>query len=868
MIARARLVFDIGLAVLLLSQAPPTKAAVPSMPMPIPFEDTIRHRWLGKPVAESRLLDDMEDLAGWTHHGFGEMTLTSDRSKDGSTCLRLTSPTKAGKPGSTLGRPFGAAVAKRNFDGEDWSDCNRLSFWVYPTLPGFRVISLCVVLYNDGSEKVPGPYGRNGRNFVLLEPDRWNHVVWEIAHLGRDQVTGVEFSYRLQGNEPGATTTVTYDIDRLALEKVEPDHFEGWDVAAGRIAYCHIGYPLHGSKTALATHLEADAFRLVEASSDKDVLTRPIKMTTSEIGSFQILDFSDFTEPGRYIIRAGDAATRPFDIRHDIWRDTIHKTINFFYCERCGTRIAGIHDTCHRDWRVKHADNEILINGGWHDAGDLSQGLVNTSEATYAMLALADRLRGREPALAARLTGEARWGLDWMLRTRFGDGHRCTWATMDFWTDGILGTVDDVTFEARDGPFENFLAASTEALAARSLQGEDPIRAAHCLTAAREDWQFARQRTDRANLELAAAGLQSSLDLYEATGEPAYADEAFAFAKTVVSCQQQRIPNWDVPLTGFFYRDPGKRRILHYAHRGHEQAPIVGLTRLCRLFDDHSDWMDWYAAIALWSEYYEHIAEYTAPYYMLPASIYHVNESSRPTFRQQVKEGIRLSKEYYLRRFPVWYDFRGNCGTVLSQTKGLSTAALLRHDGGLRDLCHKQLQWVLGRNPFCQSMMYGEGHDYAPQYTAMSGDMAGSLPVGIQTHFERDVPYWPADNCYNFKEVWVHPSSRWLWLMGDLYEPDADGEGDFTLSQETSSGGDVIVTLVTTKLRKTRFEIRAWNLKERSLQAQAEERTGRLRTASWRTQVQDRNKPWVAVVLPDGDLDRGKDLVGSCPPPQ
>jgi hypothetical protein len=64
--------------------------------------------------------------------------------------------------------------------------------------------------------------------------------------------------------------------------------------------------------------------------------------------------------------------------------------------------------------------------------------------------------------------------------------------------------------------------------------------------------------------------------------------------------------------------------------------------------------------------------------------------------------------------------------------------------------------------------MYGEGYDYAPQYTAMSGDMAGSLPVGIQTSREKDIPYWPVNNCYNYKEVWVQPSCRWLWLMSDL----------------------------------------------------------------------------------------------------
>jgi hypothetical protein len=838
---------------------PTAQADMPDMPMPVPTENTTRHRWLSKSVLAARLLDDMEDLASWSHHGFGQMQVTRERAHSGQACLRLTSPTKAEKPGPVLGRPFGAAVARRDFAGEDWSAFNRISFWVYPTLPGFRVISMCVVLHNEGPEKVPGPYGRNGRNFVLLEPDCWNHIVWEIAHLGRDKVSGVEFIYRLQGNEPGATTSVCYDIDQLELQRVEPDHFEGWNVAPGRIAYCHAGYPLNASKVTIASDLDAETFRVVDLSTGKAVLTKAVRQQIFALGTYQLLDFSELRRPGTYMLRAGDIRTRPFAICRDMWRDTIWATVNFFYCERCGASVPGIHDVCHRDWRVRHEDKEIPINGGWHDAGDLSQGLVNTSEAAYAMFALARHMQEGAPVLSGRLLEEARWGLDWILRTRFGDGHRCTWATMDFWTDGIMGTVDDVTVEARNRPFENFLAAATEALAARALDTVDPVRATYCLTAAREDWQFAHEKTERPNLELAAAALQSSLDLYEATNDSAYADAAFDFAKVALHCQQQDIAAWDVPLTGFFYRDSKKEAILHYAHRGHEQAPVVGLTRLCRLFPNHPDWMDWYAAVALYSEYCRAISRYTSPFRMLPASIYHVDESDRATFRQQVENGIELGDGYHLRRFPVWFDFRGNHGTVLSQTKGLAAAARLRHDNDLIGLCRRQLEWVLGCNPFCQSTMYGVGHDYAPQYTAMSGDMVGSLPVGIQTHFEGDAPYWPADNCYNFKEVWVHPSSRWLWLMCDLYETDAPTDTSLHVTGRTSPEGEVTLTCTARMPGRPHVAVRTWNLRDLSLREKS------ARTRIYQGQMKDKRRPWVAVVLPNGDVGESRDVVGNFP---
>jgi hypothetical protein len=49
--------------------------------------------------------------------------------------------------------------------------------------------------------------------------------------------------------------------------------------------------------------------------------------------------------------------------------------------------------------------------------------------------------------------------------------------------------------------------------------------------------------------------------------------------------------------------------------------------------------------------------------------------------------------------------------------------------------------------------------------------MVGALPVGIQTRGTSDVPYWPVQSTWTYKEVWVHPVARWIWLMRDLAGP-------------------------------------------------------------------------------------------------
>ena len=103
-------------------------------------DDATMRRWLDKQVANSRRLDDMESLDAWKisvwNQGQGTVELTADRCRDGRHSMRFRTSTTGTRP-SPDGGVFGATSAVRSFAGEDWRDFNRLSFWVYPHLPGF-----------------------------------------------------------------------------------------------------------------------------------------------------------------------------------------------------------------------------------------------------------------------------------------------------------------------------------------------------------------------------------------------------------------------------------------------------------------------------------------------------------------------------------------------------------------------------------------------------------------------------------------------------------------------------------------------------------------------------------------------------------
>jgi hypothetical protein len=807
---------------LILATALPSAAAAqpPAMPMPIEIENSAEFRWLNKPVLQSRALDDGSDPDAWRFTGTGRLTFRSDAGPAGDLrALRVDVDMFRDAPAPTR-NGLSSVNLRRAFPGEDWRAYNRISLWVRPDVSGFPMLPFQIVLHNEGRDTVPDAYYRDGIHYVTLQNGRWQRVVWEIEPLARDRVTAIEIGYWVNKMLAGPDDRVAFEIAGLALERVVPDHYEGWDVAPGGIAYSHTGYALGSAKTALASGLAAREFELIRLGDEDGprtgdpgtaaasaspaevdaasavVLRKPVRTARTRLGEFQVLDFSEARTPGRYVLRAGDARTRAFRIDADVWRGTIWKAINFFFGERCGYAVPGSHGVDHLDWMATLGDRRIPMNGGWHDAGDLSQGLVNTGEATYAMFALAERLqaRGEDPELLARLLDEAIWGLDWVLRVRFPGGYRIGFASHNIWTNGIIGDADDRSREAKNNPNVNYIAAAAGAIAYRVLKDLEPELAARSLRIAEEDWRHAITGTEGPDtwatpayrampVELAGIGIIASLELHRATGGQPYADKAVELARIIVDSQQKSYVGTERPMAGFFYTGPERDTLFHQFHRGNDQAPVIALAQLVETFPDHPDWMRWYATVARYAEFLKAGARTTAPYEVLPAYVYRDTDHLKMTadlgryratpeaFRAQVLEGVPLGDGFYLRAFPVWFARRGNYGVLLSQAKALSAAAHLRRDLAAAELAQLQAQWIVGRNPFVQSTMYGEGYDWTQLYSVSSGDFVGALPVGMKTRGARDVPYWPSQNMYVYKEVWVHPVARWLWLMRDIAGP-------------------------------------------------------------------------------------------------
>lgn len=828
------------------------------VPMEADLQNALMAKWYRKTVHASHVIDDMEGKGNWAVVGATEISYTRERCWGGQQSLRMRhslrneghyrkSRTKWDSFSSSQG---GDAAMELRFDTpQDWTAWNRVSLWVYvhkSAVPNhcFYLRLMCENEPKDATSPRPAHFVHD------LKQGEWNQVLWEIGNLTRDKVNAFRIGQILYGAEGGRDGTVAYDFDQLELQQVDADQFEGWEVERGQIAFCHVGYRPGDAKIAMMNVQDAgERFEVVDEAGQV-AFSEGVRIVRNRRGTFAELDFSAFASAGRYALRCGTVQSRPFAISEEVWLSPIAKALNFYFCQRCGHAVPGIHGECHQDVFGFHGEVRKCVNGGWHDAGDLSQGIFRTAMSVLAMMRLAETVGGEN---GRAIVNEATWGLKWILKTRFGGGYRMGWTTLRIYTDNVTGSCDDVVTPASNNPWENYLAAAAECEASRVLAASDAELARQALETAVLDWQdatatIAARGTVGNYLELAWA-VSSSVLLHQATGEMRFLDEAIHSGRLLLECQETRFVD-GIPIAGYFCADGQRKAPLHFHHAAFEEAPLIALGLLCERLPEHEDWIHWYAAAAMHSEYFlKRGSRSAAPYHHLPNSVWSraeieaQPEPRRDAMRRQFEEGTKLDANHALRTFPIYVDnqFHGNTHTQLSQTWALAEAARLRHDAAGMALVGRQLEWVFGGNPFAQSMMYGEGYDFAPAFAYCLKNIVGSLMVGMDS-MHGDTPYWGPNNEATFKEIWVEPVNRFLGTMS-VYLAKAKSRPGLEV-RAIADGREVRISIRGCEGKKVR--VRAYNMTLRELELPAgHERTCEL-------QVVDADRPWVVVADAEG----------------
>lgn len=425
-------------------------------------------------------------------------------------------------------------------------------------------------------------------------------------------------------------------------------------------------------------------------------------------------DFTALAKPGQYRIQvpvgASVVSSFPFQVaKRVLVPRTAEAAARFYYWERCGFAIPGIHAACHLDdARIPpqlgggHRD----VTGGWHDAGDYNKYNGFTPHSVYALAVLARNSRGLLPAGArARIVEESRWGADFILKMwRAGTGTMyfnvfagwLYWGPPEHETDNIVGTKDDRPIEGQ-GP--NPMAAAGLAALAR-ITGEARYR-----DAAEDLWRGA----DRA-LESAAS--------------PSFTAELL-----LADLELERL------VVGGPYREAGQRRVKRLV----AQAGPDGL----------------------WPP---DMVRYGMP----PASLAlyakaHPNDSTQVEIRSALKRWLDRSLELADNPFQItpWTkgvffnpgkDMGGQNSQYLSQAWALLLVGDLLGDPRAAAMAGRQIDWVLGANPYDVCLMEGQGSFNYPHYhhaytgspergmPGIPGQERGALPGAIANGLCRPQP--------------------------------------------------------------------------------------------------------------------------------
>lgn len=693
---------------------------------------------------------------------------------------------------------FGSYIAKLDVSDVDMSRGNRIWFQIRPLCPGLHSPIIRVGFTNNGAVKIPDAYSREGFHAVNLKNNQWNTCIWEIESIAHDKIQEISFNVHRYGQELSGGKELRFEIRDIRFQEAEYCNVvHGWQCRENTVVYSTAGYFTDGVKTAIA-NTSSSTFSILDASGHQVVYTGKVEYKENHYGRFGVLDFTDLKEDGIYRIQAGDFVSEKFPVSNTAMDEVVWKLVNFLFGERCGYPVPQKHGVCHGDILAHHNGLMLAYQGGWHDAADVSQQTIQSAEITHALLQTAHTVKGRNPLLYGRLMEEANWGLDFVLRMRFGDGYRATGATIRRWNDGFIGNMDDCEARVHNRSFDNFVMSGVEAYAGMEFAEEDEALAWKCMDAAKQDYHFALSRFRKVGLEepytkehtanaslsqyYAAAGWAAAV-LYKATKEEEYARCAAEFADKMIVCQET--DNEKLPIHGFFYRDERKKTIVHFSHQSRDHIFVQALYEVCTALPEHPGRAKWEASMKLYGQYLLNLMNYTAPYGMVPAGIFSEDEAEdydtfqlihpkvdfereKPNYLEQLKQAVSLGNGYYLKCFPVWFSYRGNSALHLSMGKAATLIGKYFKDDRLTQIGKEQLYWTVGKNPFGQSIIYGVGTFYGQQYTALLGETVGEIPVGVQTLANEDVPYFPQANIATYREVWTTPAGRWLWIAADV----------------------------------------------------------------------------------------------------
>jgi hypothetical protein len=537
---------------------------------------------------------------------------------------------------------------------------------------------------------------------------------------------------------------------------------------ANPILVNHLGFTPNGAKSCLMQGQQPVPFVIVRRQSGETVHRGVMTPRRGDLGHYVVGEFDDFITVGEFEIRAGASTSAGFVIDSLVYDFALQKCVGYFAKQRCGDSKTGHHAPCHLD-DGRRADNQKHQNvaGGWHDACDLRK-WVNAT--IYGMIGLERILEVAPPRWDnGQILDELRWGNQYFRRMQEPDGYVMDYCGGDDgnrYTNNITGDSDDrlIHVEPCELPVQFHFVAAQAALA-RHTRASDPVYAQSCAEAAQKclNW-CVNHRSPGAALTLAAA-VTACVEMNRLTASEQIADLMAGYLRKMLSLQVGEPIDGNTPLRGFFLTAPDRQEPLREIMHGN--LPLLALCEALTYFPSHPDATNWRKALKLHAEYLLFMSDRSA-FGTIPFGLYTKEDPG----------GNRRIGSYWYRWFmkrrnetPTEDWWVGINAHLASNGIGLLKAGRLLGDPRLARLAQRQLDWIIGGNPYDASSVTGVGRKQPRLYrTTTFTPPTPLIPGGVMNGIggsEQDEPAIDPGS-WNTCEYWTPMVGYTMWLLNEL----------------------------------------------------------------------------------------------------
>lgn len=600
----------------------------------------------------------------------------------------------------------------------------------------------------------------------------------------------------------------------------------------------HMGYRRTGGKEALYQGEEADAagaFVLLNEDGAEVYRGTAVKKGPAadwETGYYWRLDFSDFAQAGRFRLRL-DTAMGPVTSGvielTEMLRDLrlISGLLNYFKAQRA----TGEWDAADAHLPFAGAREGVIdARGGWYDAtGDYGIHLSHLSHSAYYNPQQAGLTaytffrtfelleRGGDPQYSLvkrRLLDEGVFGADFLMRRRAPSG---TFFTRVVRSGDAMGRVTGtrrVGFEYRGGSLQFGPAGAVARETVTDNNYESSLRSGgglaiaalaaagvhyypggafsreEYITAATEAWHFLSQANDRYtndgqwNLLDEYCALTALVELYKATGEYEYQKSAGEMAKRLID---RLVPmdcggengrksggesSGEDMSGGMVWPEAAKGRLFH--HASDEGMPVTALLAYADILPESAARRLAVTACEQMMRHKLSLSRQADNPFGYPAFLYGNQEQNR----------TRYFFPHDTAAAPWWQGENARLASL-----GTAAAALAVHTkdrklaAALTAFAGRQINWILGLNPYNSSMMEGFGQNCTQYFFNGSYNFLncpGGIVNGITSRAEDDAgiqfitrPTEAVNDNWRWAEQWL-PHAAWMMQMLAWNGPIAD----------------------------------------------------------------------------------------------